>query len=82
MSEKMRAEFEKWAKENLRCDLSHNGEYYNHTNAYHAWKGWQASRQALVVELSDLPDASYSRNGVVYLSDVEGALGKAGASYK
>lgn len=80
MSEKMRAEFEEWAKENLQCDLSHNGEYYNHTNAYHAWKGWKASRQALVVELP-----KYETDGVfevVSLVDVEDALDKAGVPYK
>ena len=84
--DKSREQFEEWAKENLRCDLSHNGEYYNHSNAYHAWKGWQASRAALVVQLPDAfdsskEDASYYEYAYLQ-SEVEQSLNAAGVSYK
>jgi len=78
----MRADFEVWAKENLRCDLSHNGEYYNHADAYYAWKGWVASRQALVVELPPEKDG-YAQAFICYeVNEVTDALDKAGVSYR
>jgi hypothetical protein len=75
MSEQMRKEFEEWYSklpDDLKSDVC----------SYSAYKGWQASRQALVVELSKLPEASYSTAGTCYMSDVESALDKAGVSYK
>lgn len=47
---KMREEFDVFAA-GKGWDISHNGQHYNHVYAYYAWIGWQASRQALVVEL-------------------------------
>ncbi len=76
----MQKQFEEWARENLGCDLSHNGEHYNHTWAYYAWKGWQASRAAPVVKLPlfcvDGVDAAE------YQDDVIKALDDAGVSYE
>jgi hypothetical protein len=81
MSEQMRKDFEEFAK-SKGWNIDHNGQHYNHSYAYYAWQGWQASRQALVVELSKLPEASYSIAGTCYMSDVESALDKAGVSYR
>lgn len=81
--DKMWEEFEAWARISLKCDLSHNGEHYNHSNAYHAWLGWQASRKALVVELPTAWNASYTDKAIVMdASSVVEALEDAGVAYK
>ena len=49
--DKMREEFESWAKDNTKMPLDYNGDYYNKADAYFAYLGWQASRAALKVEL-------------------------------
>lgn len=59
MSNKIREEFEAWAKplcmemfEAWMPALAHNGEYRNQTTSM-LWKAWQASRELLVVELPE-----------------------------
>lgn len=49
---KMREEFEAWANEQGYFNLGRerSGKYKFQT-AWAAWEGWQASRQAVVVEL-------------------------------
>ena len=74
MSEQMRKEFEEWYSklpDDLKSDVC----------SYSAYKGWQASRQALVVEL---PQHEYKVSIGWYLpfdKTVE-QLDKAGVSYK
>lgn len=62
--EKMREEFEAWqAKETPGADLQHCGaligsgparESYRNMYVAERWIGWQASRESLVIDLSDL----------------------------
>lgn len=50
--DKMRDEFEKWAKSRgMNVQKSRSGSYYHIVATDNAWRAWQASRQALVVEL-------------------------------
>lgn len=74
-------QFEDWARENLGCDLSHNGAHYNHTWAYYAWKGWQASRAAIVVKLPNSFHDKYDQY-VYDGSELELSLDEAGVSYE
>ena len=86
MSDKMKKEFETFA-ERWRYDLSENenGFYENATTQRvfdsFAW-AWQASRQSLVVKLSDLTEASFANFDTCYVSHVEDALDTAGVSYE
>jgi hypothetical protein len=73
MNEQMRKEFEEW----FYNDLS------DAAGLYHlAWQAWQASRESIVVDLSDLCEASYTFSGTCYKSDVEYRLEQSGVSYK
>ena len=80
MSDRMRKEFEEWAKEDgidLELVVTPHGSYYADEEARAAWDGWQASRQALVVDLPKVTgDAAYDAQ------EVHDALDKAGVSYK
>lgn len=58
---KMREQFEAWVKSkwpNQQFGRFSDGEYQSHT-LHHAWLSWQASREAVVVELpaKGKPDA-------------------------
>ena len=70
MSEQVRKEFNEWYSklpDDLKSDVC----------SYSAYKGWQASRQALVVELPRVTgDAVYDAQ------EVHDALDKAGVAYK
>jgi len=57
------------------------GKYIDHA-AEISWQAWQASRATIVVDLSDLCEASYTFSGTCYKSDVEYRLDQAGVSYK
>jgi hypothetical protein len=81
MSEQMRKEFEAWAESKKWCILKTDG-VYNNTIVGCAFEAWQASRAAIVVDLSDLCEASYTYFGTCYKSDVEYRLEQAGVSYK
>jgi len=78
MSEQIRAEFEAWFEEN-----KHKWPVGDDVIVFvrdFMRQAWQASRQAMVVELP-----KYETDGVfevVSLVDVEDALDKAGVSYK
>jgi hypothetical protein len=76
MSEQVRKEFEEWAeKESFNIARWRDG--YDVVSTNYAWQGWQASRQALVVELPRVTgDAVYDAQ------EVHDALGKAGAAYR
>ena len=80
MSEKIRAEFEAWAKseqisiEVFAEDEQNAGEYY-FLEAHCAWKAWQASRAALAVELPE-------KAALMSASSVYAALDDAGVGYK
>ncbi|AFV50669.1 hypothetical protein G169_gp56 [Pseudomonas phage AF] len=47
----IRAQFEAWAKERGYINLRKDGDKYKFQTAWAAWEGWQASRQALVIDL-------------------------------
>lgn len=83
MNEQMQKEFEMFVSGSLPINalLKVDGSYVNSLiRAY--WDIWQASRAALVVELSSLPEASYNTTGTCYVSHVEDALEAAGVKYK
>ena len=80
MSEQMRKEFEDWINKSA---VFKNSEWlesvgrYNYTSTQIMWEAWQASRQALVVELPRVTgDAVYDAQ------EVHDALDKAGVAYK
>lgn len=78
MSEQMLEEFEKWAKSRrMNIQKSRRGSYYHVVATDNAWRAWQASRQALVV---DLPRAT--GDAVYDAQEVHDALDKAGVPYK
>lgn len=78
MSKKMREEFEEWFIDNY-C---HGAGPVNNGSpvAMAAWRSWQASRAALVVELPDATGYPLAYHEAI--SDVEAALDDAGVSYK
>ena len=83
----MREEFEVWCcgrgftlrPAETDCGVLIDGEYW-HPIVQLAWESWKASRAALCVELPC--SLGYPNNDMVYLSDVEERLEKAGVSYK
>jgi hypothetical protein len=76
MSEQMRKEFEAFAKPHTYSLKMIDGEYAAASTAL-LWQCWQASRQALVVELPRVTgDAVYDAQ------EVHEALDKAGVAYK
>lgn len=79
MSDKVREEFEVFcAKHNYRTDKSKSGGYVYHVTSS-CWDAWQASRQALVV---DLPSIDCIHSAEEYRDVVEMALTKAGIKCK
>ena len=79
MSEKMREEFELWAISCHMCTYL-DGVEYRHQSTEWAWKAWQASRSALVVELPGAIWCSLAYHEAI--NDVKEALDDAGVSYK
>lgn len=84
--DKMQEEFEVFCKKhNYRTDKSKLGGYVYHVTSS-CWDAWQASRQALVVELptafdSSKEDASYYEYAYLQ-TEVEKSLDAAGVAYK
>ena len=79
MSEKMREEFESWAISCHMCTYL-DGVEYRHQSTEWAWKAWQASRAALVVELPGAIWCSLAYHEAI--NDVKEALDDAGVVYK
>ncbi|WP_154232300.1 hypothetical protein [Pseudomonas syringae] len=80
-NEKMREEFEAWAEQmgwNIEKRRSLEGESYVYPSAMDAWMAWQASRAAVVIDLSSankvtaLPDRLWILGGAV-VSAIEAA---------
>ena len=82
MSEQIRDGFESWCK-TLGFNIDKfDGDYIIASTDW-AWKIWQASRAALVVELpSDINGEYYADGWNAALMCVEGMLEGAGVSYK
>lgn len=83
---KKREEFEAWVitrnvciKYGAKLRTCPDGSYYDY-RINDRWLAWKASREALCVELPC--SLGYPNNDMVYLSDVEERLEKAGVSYK
>ena len=82
---KMREEFEAWHIKQCEADgmdlrdisseLDRNGDGYVYTGAQYAWRGWKASRAALVVELPE-------KAALMSASSVYAALDDAGVAHK
>ena len=93
MSDKMREEFEAWAKENyFDTDkiLSFTGKSldegrYDNSSTQTAWQAWQASRAALVVKLPVVVDIYDEHFGDHYeyfeVDDIKKSLDVAGVKY-
>lgn len=81
MTDKVRAEFEAWATD-FELYKTPDGEDYALHETDVAWQAWQASRAALVLDVSGMPSASYTDSDVVYRSHIEDALDAAGVAYK
>ena len=85
--DKMREEFEAWHIKQceadgmdlreLSCELDRNGDGYVYTGAQYAWRGWKASRAALLVELPE-----NCKGMALTVSELHKQLDKAGVSYK
>ena len=74
MSDKQEIEFQKWLKQqdsDMREDLC----------SWYAFIGWLAALDSVVVDIKNLPSASYTSSGLVYLSDVVEAIEKAGVRH-
>lgn len=81
MSDKMREDFEKWVVTfGWLTDRDEDG-YYDETPTQMAWNAWQASRQALAVELPIQFGNSLGR-GVFSCESITGALDKVGIRYE
>jgi len=86
MNDQMREEFVKFAN-HWRYDLTiDENDFYECAVTQRVWdswsSAWNASRTTIVVDLSDLCEASYTYFGTCYKSDVENCLDLAGVSYK
>lgn len=77
-NDKMRAEFEGWAKPHTYTLKMLDGEYTSLSTQL-LWQCWQASRAALVVEL---PAACCDACEMMHGADVARALDAAGVAYR
>jgi len=77
-----REEFEAWYRKDVcswsNLSIDSDGEYFGQM-ARTAWRAWQASRQALVI---DLDDVDYSNGGLLDQGDVIRAIEAAGVRLK
>lgn len=92
--EKTRERFEAWYRGHMLHDegehfttiestinsYKQDRDKYGYSDIQEMWLAWKASSAALCVELPR--SLSYPNNNMVYLSDVEDRLEKAGVSYK
>lgn len=58
-TEKMRADFEKWATDRFWSVAKVNG-FYDDPRAHDGWSAWQASRAAIEVELPKIVDKEWA----------------------
>jgi hypothetical protein len=84
MNDQMRDEFVKFAN-HWRYDLTlDENDFYECAVTQRVWdtwsSAWNASRKSIIVDLSDLCEASYTYSGTCYKSDVEYRLEQAGVS--
>lgn len=80
--DKMRGEFEEWAKQNFELDVESWGEYVSAATHW-AWLAWKASRESLTVEIPKEGEASSFSNCVVFDTDaVKEMLDKVGVKYE
>lgn len=85
--DKMREEFEAWYWNELYSDIDSSSKCvifstvsdgsYRGLECNTAWKSWKSSRAALCVELPNVEDGC-----IMWSSEVELSLSKAGVSYK
>ena len=89
MSDKMRDGFESWCLANgytlrpaeTNCGIIIEGDY-GHKTVQIAWKAWQASRAALVVELPAQWSNQCYDDEIMFSGQVIDAIDSAGVSYK
>lgn len=82
--DKVREEFEKWAKQFFKLEVEDWGEYVESETQW-AWFAWRASRESLCIELP----SSYNSDGDPWfagyncaLEDVVDILKETGVNYK
>lgn len=75
--DKVREEFEKWAKQFFKLEVEDWGEYVESETQW-AWLAWKASRESIVV---DLPRCQYEEQQE-YLDDLLNSLDKVGVRYE
>lgn len=83
MNDKMREEFETWAKSKyMPLRLDSTGEYWVETTQS-AWEGWRQSRAALVIELPQGGYfAGYDNERMMESRDVREAIEAVGVKVK
>lgn len=83
MNDKQRAEFEKFYEDLDSCQLTADDRFgpLNKRVKGYLFATWQAALASVVVDIKNLPSASYTLSGVVYLSDVAEAIEKAGVRH-
>ena len=75
--DKVREEFEKWAKQFFKLDVEDWGEYVDYETQW-AWTVWKASRESIVV---DLPRCLYEEQQE-YQDELLNSLDKVGVRYE
>lgn len=75
--DKVREEFEKWAKQFFKLDIEDWGEYIDYETQW-AWTVWKASRESIVV---DLPRCLYEGQQE-YQDELLNSLDKVGVRYE
>lgn len=82
--DRMRAEFEDWAKVQLGGSMAirEDDGCYRDYDIENAWLGWQASRNAVCVHLPKPFGSSTMCNDFLTYGEVTEALDKAGVKYK
>lgn len=75
MNDKQRADFERWFTSQI------DSEYCSTNVKSLLSECWQAALSSVIVDIKNLPSASYTSSGVVYISDVADAIEKAGVRH-
>lgn len=80
--DKVREEFEKWAKQFFKLDVEDWGEYVDYETQW-AWTAWKASRESIVVKIPKEGEASSFGNYIVFdYESVVKMLEEAGVRYE
>lgn len=73
--DKVREEFEKWAKQFFKLEVEDWGEYIE-SETHWVWLAWRASREAIVVNLPE-----HCKGNALTVSELKEQLDKEGIKY-